>query len=65
MRTRSKGEETKRREIQEWYRKKEEKHKFGPNSEDVWEERTEKVDRAFDWDPDKAGVLEQRSESSD
>jgi hypothetical protein len=63
MRTRSKAEETKRREIQEWYRKKEEKYRVGPSSEDVWEERNERVDRAFDWDPDQAGILEQRSKT--
>jgi hypothetical protein len=63
MRTRSKGEETKRREIEEWYRKREEKYRVGPSSEDVWEEREEKVDRAFDWDPDQAGILEQKTKN--
>jgi hypothetical protein len=41
--------------------KKEMRYRGGPGSEDIWEERVEKVERAFDWDPDKAGILEQRS----
>lgn len=60
MRTRQKPEDRKKWEIQEWYRKKELKYRGGPSSEDIWEERTEKVDRAFDWDPDKAGIFEER-----
>jgi hypothetical protein len=63
MRTRQKGEETKKQEIQEWYKKREEKYRVGPSSEDVWEERAEKVERAFDWDPDQAGILEIQNKS--
>lgn len=62
MRTRSKSDESKREAIQEWYRKKEAKHRAGPNSEDIWEERSERVQRAFDWDPDAAGILETKKE---
>jgi hypothetical protein len=62
MRTRSKSEESKREAIQDWYRKKEAKHRAGPNSEDIWEERSERVERAFDWDPDAAGILAQKKE---
>ncbi|KAF2434453.1 hypothetical protein EJ08DRAFT_569516, partial [Tothia fuscella] len=50
MRTRGKPEERKRLEIQEFYKKKEAKQRAGPNSEDIWEQRDKKVDRAFDWD---------------
>ena len=34
--------------------KHEEKYAKGPSSEDVWQERTVPLERAFDWDPDAA-----------
>lgn len=61
-RTRSRSEEVKRSEIRDFYRKKEARYVGQPSSEDVWEERTTKVKRAFDWDPEKAGILEAKRE---
>jgi hypothetical protein len=60
MRTKNKSEESKAELIQEWYRKKEDKYRTGPSSEDVWTERKERLERAFDMDPDEAGFLEDR-----
>jgi hypothetical protein len=56
MRTKNKSEDVKAELIQEWYRKKEDKYKTGPSSEDVWAERKVRLERAFDLDPDE--VLE-------
>ena len=56
MRTRTKPRETKERLMEEWYREREEKrYEAGvrPSSEDVWEERTERLERAFDADLSK------------
>jgi hypothetical protein len=57
MRTRTKADETKRALIQEHYWKKEEKFRAAPNSEDVWEERTDRITTFFDRDPDRDGVF--------
>ena len=63
MRNRSASEEVKRERVREWYAKKEERYAGGPSSCDVWEERRpeERVQRAFDWDPEAAGYLTRRS----
>jgi len=61
MRTKNKSEESKAELIQEWYKKKEDKYRTGPSSEDVWTERKVRLERAFDMDPDEAGFLEDRS----
>ncbi|KAF2398407.1 hypothetical protein EJ06DRAFT_532159 [Trichodelitschia bisporula] len=58
MRTRGRNAERKAELIEDFYRKKNERLVSGPSSNDVWEERTERVQRAFDWDPDEAGILE-------
>lgn len=60
MRNKSKGEDTKKELVRDWYEKKEKKYREGPSSEDVWDERKVKVKRAFDWDPVEAGYLERR-----
>lgn len=62
MRTKNKSEESKAELIQEWYRRREEKYKTGPSSEDVWSERKVRLERAFDMDPDKADLFEKRGE---
>lgn len=56
MKNRNNSEDSKRQRIREHFMRKDEKYKTGPSSEDVWEARTIKVERAFDWDPDKAGA---------
>lgn len=62
MRTKNKAEKSKAELIQEWYRKKEEKYKTGPSSEDVWSERKVRLKRAFDMDPDEADVFAKKEE---
>ena len=59
MRTRTKPAAVKQQLIQEWYREKdEEKYAVGkPSSEDIWEERTERLEKAFDADLSKISVL--------
>lgn len=52
MRTKNKSEESKAELIEDWYRKKEDKYRTGPSSEDVWTERKVRLERAFDMDPD-------------
>ena len=52
MRTRTKPKAVKEELIREFYREKEEARYDGkPNSEDIWEERTERLTKAFDMDP--------------
>ena len=65
MRNKSRPEETKKELIREFYRKKEEKYVDGPSSEDVWEQRTERVARAFDWDMDEDGIVERKGGKQD
>lgn len=59
MRTRTKPRAVKEQLIQEWYREKEEKkYEVGrPSSEDVWEERETRLERAFDDDLSKLRSL--------
>lgn len=59
MRTRTKPAAVKQELIREWYKEKEEaQYAVGrPSSEDVWEERTERLERAFDADLRGVGVL--------
>jgi hypothetical protein len=54
MRTKNLDEETRAREIREYYRKRDERHRkaVGGSSEDVWEIRTRPVMEAFGRDPD-------------
>jgi len=53
MRNKSRSEEVKKSAIEEWYREKEKKYRMGASSEDIWEERSVRLERAFDWDPDE------------
>ena len=55
---RSKPEDTKRAMIQERYWEKEEKFRSRPNSEDIWQERSERVTTFFKRDPNKEGVFD-------
>ena len=58
MRTRTKPDAVKQELIKEFYREKDESRYEGlPSSEDVWEERTERLQRAFDADLRGVGVL--------
>lgn len=52
MRTRGMPGDMKRSAIQENYRKKEVEFLLGPNSEDIWEERTKPLERFAHLDPD-------------
>ena len=63
MRNRGAPENIKRARIREFYADKEAKYATAPSSCDVWVERTpeERVPRAFDWDPEKAGLIGKRS----
>ena len=67
MRQRQYGAERRAEIVQDWYRRRdEERYGHGkPSSEDVWEPRTERLTRAFGWDPVKAGVLEQKRGGQD
>jgi len=47
MRVRTKPDEVKRALIKDWYQKREEKYDQGPSSEDVWDQRADKVEKAF------------------
>ncbi|KAF2674832.1 hypothetical protein BT63DRAFT_420103 [Microthyrium microscopicum] len=58
MRIRVQPEANKRQMIQQRYWEKEERFRAAPNSEDVWEERTEQVKSFIDKDPDKDGLFE-------
>ncbi|KAE9970139.1 hypothetical protein BLS_005067 [Venturia inaequalis] len=60
MRIKNKSKESKAELIQDWYRKREGKYKKGPSSEDVWSERKVRLERAFDMDPDEAGIFPPR-----
>lgn len=53
--------------VSDWYRRRdEERYAPGkPSSEDVWEPRTEKLTRAFGWDPVRAGVLAGKRDGRD
>jgi hypothetical protein len=62
MRNRTRPGDEKRLIIKERYMQKDEKYRNGPSSEDVWKERNRKVERAFDWDPDEAGIFEHRQQ---
>ena len=51
MRTRTKPKAIKEELIREFYREKEEARYDGrPNSEDIWEERTERLTKTFETD---------------
>lgn len=59
MRTRTKSRPVKEQLIKEWYREKEETRYDGkPNSEDIWEERKERLTKAFDADLDTGEDLQ-------
>lgn len=47
MRVRTKPEEVKRALIRDWYEKREERYVEGKSSEDVWDQRRERVEVAF------------------
>lgn len=51
-------EQTKKRLIQERYWEKEEQFRGQPNSENVWQERTERLVDFANRDPDKDGVFD-------
>jgi hypothetical protein len=58
MRTRTKPDAVKRELIQDFYRHKEAaKYADSPNSEDIWEQRTQRLERAFDADLSKIDEL--------
>lgn len=50
--------ETKKQMVQEHYWKKEQDFRDGPNSENIWEERNEKITTFFERDPDKDGIFD-------
>lgn len=57
MRTRGHPDNVKRSEFRERYREKEVELLSGPNSEDIWEERAEPVERFCHLDPDLTDVF--------
>jgi len=67
MKQRQYGAERRAELVQDYYRRRDEE-RYGrgkPSSEDVWEPRTEKLTRAFGWDPVKEGVLEPKRGGQD
>ncbi|KAF2103645.1 hypothetical protein NA57DRAFT_26539, partial [Rhizodiscina lignyota] len=50
MKIRGQREETKQRNIRNYYAEKDAQYKARPSSEDVWEKRSVKVEKAFDLD---------------